>query len=420
MPFTLFCHLKTPQEALEFLQQHGAAIDGDGDSWNASYIFPGRLFKKDKKIAINYDRDWCSPPNWPRQIAGMQNYVLQWPMDNAAREKLALLVRQFAFCLGIVNEPEITSGDDPRFEVMHALAEHMGGVFFTPGALLDSQFRPFASSDGESDPTAVMPKCPEIEIDVPNELLDDMQEDGSAEDEDGDEEDEGEPPSPQRVAKRLYVMTAVAARGLIDMNLAMRNQPAYSMEELLSWVDELDVADEFEPHESRLLHTAAGQLGQQDAINSVWMLEGLVVLAWALGLYELPKYDELVDPDDLLEHLSFLDSLACRQNLAQASLRGMEELSSYNNQIFALDWRMVEFRIRPRSIDYANVAIAGQRFDLSWANLKNGDLALQSSPIAESESELIQTVQSLAVERHRASNWLLGAAALYSRVSADT
>lgn len=420
MPFTLFCHLKTPKDALGFLKEHNAAIDGEGDNWNASYIFSGGLFRKDKKIAINYDRDWCSPPNWPKQIAGMQNYVLQWKMGDAVREKLTLLIRRFAFCLGMANEPEITKGNDPRLEIMHALAEYMDGLFFTPGALLDSQFRPFVSADGESDPTAVLPEVPEIKVEIPDGVLESIVLSPSPKAEDGAEEDKPDPPTAHRVAKRLYSMTAIAARGLLDMNLAMGNRPAHSLEELQGWLEPLDVADEIEPYENRILNTTAGELGRQDAINSVWTLEGIGVLAWALGLYQLPKYDELVNTDHLLEHLSFLDSDACRRNLDEASLRTAEELGSYNNQIFALNWRMVDFRVRPQATDYANVVIAGGLFDLSWATLKNGDLSLQGKPIAEADSELIKTMNSLAVERHKASNWLLGYDRLYSRISTDT
>jgi hypothetical protein len=421
MPFTLFCHLKTPKDAFGFFKEKNAAINGEGDSWSARYVFPGGLLRKEKKITINYDRKWCSPPNWPQQIAGMQNYVFQWKMEEATREKLTLLIPRFAFCLGMVNEPEITKGNDPRLDVMHALADHMLGVFFTPDALLDSQFRPIVSADGQSDPASILPAVPEMRIVIPDELLENIKHGHSPEDEDDDEDDdETEPPTARRVAGRLYTMTAVAARGLLDMNLSMGNRPAYSLEELQRWHERLDIADEVEPRENQILQTGAGQLERQDAIDSVWALEELVILAWALGLYPLPKYDELVNADDLLAHLSFLESDVCRRNLAQATLRPAEELVSYNHQIFAFNWRMVEFRLRPRSSDYANIVIAGRLFDLSWANLKQGDLTLQGKAIVEADTELIQTMNSLAAGRHRASNWLLGYARLYSRVSTDT
>lgn len=423
MPFTLFCHLKTPKEAFEFLEGQSAATNTEGDSWSAKFVFPGGIFKKNREITINFDRDWCSPPNWPQQIAGMQNFVANWRADKTTQEQVMLLIRRFAFCLGVIDEPEIKKGDDPRLEIMHRLAGHLGGVIFTPGALLDSQFRPFYAVDGQVDPDATFPNLPEIRVEIPDGLLDEVKNgeiDAQDDPLDDHADEEPEPPSAHRVAKRLYVNTAVVARGLLDMNLEMGNRPAYSLGELHDWLEHLDVTDEIERHEANILSTTAGHLVQQDTLKSVWTLEGLVVLAWALGLSELPKYDELVDTDQLLKRLSFLDPGACRQNLEQASLRPLKELVEYNNQIFALNWRMVDFRVRPRAVDYANVVIAGRLFDLSWATIKNGDLVLQGGPISEADPDLLQMINSLAVERHKASNWLLGFAHLYSHVSTDT
>lgn len=406
MPFTLFCHESAPEIALAFFEERNAVIKGDESNWDASYIFPGKLLQKKKTITFNYDRQWCSPPNWPTQIQGMQNFVSDFELDAERRDAVMRLVRQFKFCIGIVNEPEISAGDDPRLDVMHALAEHMGGVFFTPGALLDSHFRPFASSDGQFEPDAILPDVGEAT--------------GTTDDTSDEELPAPEPPTAERIARRMYVLLALAARGLLDMNLEMGNEPAYRLDELQHWLEALEIDDEFEPQERQIVYSAERELARQDTINSVWHLEGLVVLAWALQLAELPAYDQLVETDNLLSALSLLDITMSQHKLAHPNLRSPNQLQTYNDQIFAFNWRLVDFRVRPEAIDYANVDFGYGKFDLSWATLKKSDLSLQGTPIAKADQELVQTMNSAAVERHKASNWLQGYGRLYSDVSTDT
>ncbi len=405
MPFTLFCHERSPQDAHAFLDENNALLKGDSNNWDASYEFPGKWLRKKKTISFNYDREWCSPPNWPTQLMGMQNYVAEFDLSDETRSAVMPLIRQFQFSIGIVTEPEIEAGDDPRLEVINALTEHMNGILFTPGALLDARFRPFAAADGDCDTDAVIPSVPEETND---------------EEPSHKEELTVEPPAPQRIVRRMYVLLAIAARGLLEMNLASGNTPAYQLSELHGWLNSIGIADEFEDDERRIVYTAETKLSQQDAINSVWRLEGLVVLAWALQLFELPQYDSLVETDDLLKALSLLDVAASKRQLENPELRHRNELNTYNDQVWAFNWRMVDFRVRPSVVDYANVDFGRGRFDLSWATLIDGDLALQGTQITQAHPDLVSTMISAAVERHRASNWLEGHATLYSRADPST
>ena len=308
------------------------------------------------------------------------------------------MIPAFRFCIGIINEPEIEDGEDPRLDVMHALAEHMHGVFFAPGALLDSHFRAFAEAGNDVDPEAVIPGAPPETF---------------GEDEDDDED--CEPPDAERVAARAYVLAAVAARGLLDMNLMQGNSPAYRLDELQEWFGSLGIDDELEPEERKILETPEQQLPQQDVINSVWCLEALAVLAWALRLADLPPYDELVEVDEFLSTLGLLNPDKARANLATPQLRPRAELDRYNEQIWAYNWRMVDFRIRPKAVDYANVDFGSGPFDLDWAVLADGDLTLQGTPITKADPNLVRSATSTAQERHRASNWLTGQTHLFSQ-----
>ncbi len=404
MPLTLFCYLNSPDDAAAFLSEHGAIVEGGKDKWTATYVFPGKFLQKKKTVTFNYDREWCSPPNWPKQIQGMTNYIGNFQMEETTRFKVMRLIRQFEFAIGIVNEPETSKNDDPRFGLMQALAEYMQGCFFIPGAILDASFRAFAAADGDTTPGAVIPETGE---------------ENPPQDDTGDEA-EPVPPTPERVGRRMYVMLALAARGLLDMNLQQGNTPAYGLTKLHEWFESLNIAGELEPREKEILYTAEQELSQQDCINCVWSLEALVVIAWALELTSLPPYDQLVETDELLKELSFLDVEGCKHKLSKASLRPGEDLDRYHEQIFAYDWRMVDYRVNAGPVDYANVKIGLKAFDLSWARLIDGDLALQGKRIDMAEPDLFGAMCSLAVERHKASNWLQGYAVRYSDISPDT
>lgn len=348
----------------------------------------------------------------------MQNYVGMFEMNDALRPGVMYLIQRFRFGLGIVAEPDIGKANDPRPSTIQFLAIHLDAVLFTPGALLDAHFRPFAAADGLTDPEALSPaictEAPEIAryLAIPD-VIDDY------DDVDTDEA-ESEVPSVERVARRMYVCLAIAGRGLLDMNLAAGRTPGYDVNDLRAWLDTLDIADEMEPREQRIIETPARQLAQQDVIDSIWTLEGLVVLAWALGLVELPPYDRLVDTDELLTTLAYLDDDRSRGIIADAAMRSVDDLYRFNGQIFAYHWRMREHRVSGGAVDFARVQFGPESLDTSWAQFVDGDLALQGVAINEAEYELIQRMSSVASERHKASNWLCGLARLCSETPLDT
>lgn len=45
-----------------------------------------------KTITFKYDGEWCSPPNWPKQILGMMNYIDNFQMEDAIRGKVMRLI----------------------------------------------------------------------------------------------------------------------------------------------------------------------------------------------------------------------------------------------------------------------------------------------------------------------------------------
>src|SRR5213078_4404979 len=105
---------------------------------------------------------------------------------------------------------------------------------------------------------------------------------------------------------------------------------------LLHWIQLVGIGDEFEPDEWEVLQLRPGRLGRKQQINSTWRLEGLGVLAWALGRFELPPLEQLVECHSLWRSLGMLDIAACKSLLADPTLRPLPELHELRRRLLAI------------------------------------------------------------------------------------
>jgi hypothetical protein len=237
-----------------------------------------------------------------------------------------------------------------------------------------------------------------------------------------DEEVEGaQPPAPQRVARRALALTAVTGRAILEQDTANPETPkVYG--ELLGWAGALDMGDEFESDERAVLQSQPGRLDRQAQINSTWRLEGLVILAWALGRFEIPPHDQLVALNPLWRSLGLLDAEGARQLLAAPTLRPRPEIGTLRNRLFALHWRLRDYSVNPKVMDFAEYARTCWfgPLDLTALPLVDGDLALRGERIDLAPPEVFSSAHSIAQERHQAVNWLWEGPERYSRASVAT
>lgn len=233
------------------------------------------------------------------------------------------------------------------------------------------------------------------------------------------EDPEPDPPTPLRVAQRALVMSSVICRGFIDQS---GEEWARKMHrDLKAWIPRTGLRDECEEWEASLLEAPLGKLEPQARINATWMSEGLVVLSWALGRSEMPPHDEMVDPKALTEGLGFLQEGAGGL-LASPSLRSSQELGEMGERMFAIHWRLRDFSIRPQATDLWRVAKNQWMGEAGVRQLPliDGDLPIRGVPIANSEEKDWRGCLSIAMERHRAANWLAGHSPVYSEVDTST
>lgn len=381
------------------------------DAWRTLTATFGRLWGK-KTLTLTYDPAHCSEPEWPRQMDGMRGYFSRFP-DTPAKQKAMMLTHTFGFVLGTAMTPDARSRDDPRFHALLAVAELLDGVLFTPSALLDARGRVLFSAHGAAveDPAAQWPRVI-FRVKVPAAGPPGPEEEAAV----------GETaPGAGRVAVRALALAALTLRGMMDGD-GSRVATTESHERLVRWAREVGAEAEMEPEEREVLLAPPGRLPRQVQVNAIWRLEGLGVLMWALGRFELPPHDRVVDSQALWQAAGMMDADAARALLAAPALHPRDEIAALRKRLLALHWRLREYGIRRRVMDFAGWAATAWfgPFDLTGIPLAGGDLAIGGVRIDRAPQDGFNTVQSIARERHLAANWLWEGPELYSMADEST
>lgn len=416
-PVTLFSPRAAPRVVLDLvLRAHPEALVTPGpDSWRRIEV--GFESVGLGTLILRHDPDYTSGSNWARQQAGMVAYFARFPMDPERRRLVTATLLSFRFAVSVVAVPPLGSDeDDPRATLLTSVARELGACRFVPGELLDPTGRLLIDADGEYDRNATFPQ-------IPGPPLARMATEAELDDAEQHGDDEPDPPGPGRVARRAMVLAAVAARSLLEDEARGGDPEADDKaRRLTGWFEGLGLDEEAEADEIRRLRTAPGKLDDRSMIDGSWRFEGLGVLAWALGVFELPRYDTLVDPGDLLASVAFLDAARAHELLETAELRSPEVLDERRRQILAFHWRMRDYSLRPRAMDFLDF---GENcwfgpLEMSWAETVDGDLALAGVPISAAPEEVVGRCSSLAMERHVAINWLCGWSEVYSETDHAT
>jgi hypothetical protein len=146
-----------------------------------------------------------------------------------------------------------------------------------------------------------------------------------------------------------------------------------------AWLTANGLDDELEPRERTFLDCALGTASDDDVSLGSWRVEGLAVLAWALGVADLAGPDREADPMDLWTALDFL-SEGRPAILDYPALRTPPEIAAQNTRV------------------------------------TTGLLALEKEIISGNANDAIMTALRLTREREQALRWLRGDAERYSDV----
>jgi Domain of unknown function (DUF4272) len=433
-PMTLFARIADPVGVARLLRHlvPRTAFDGPDDAWrNAAVTLAAGT------VTFTHDSDYYAEPNWSVQMNGMAGYFSRLP--ETQRKQIAIMLpTTFKFSLGLLLVPDIHDDNDPRLEVVYAVAALLDGVLFAPSALRDARGRVLYGAGGEAEenPNAVWPRVV-AEVDLGE----------AASPRPTSMEEPVHRPNPARVMRRALALTAVTARAILEqggvtlgfgspkwnplrwLRHILAGQ-ADQHQKLLLWVQLVGFHQEFEPDEWEVLQRPPGRLKQKQQINSTWRLEGLGILAWALARFELPPHDQLVECHSLWRSLGMPNVAACKGLLADPTLRALPELQALRRRLLAINWRLTNFYVRPTAMDFIGVTETsfGNYDRTAWFSsqevaqlpLVEGDLAIRGARLDRVSPDELSLARSIGHERHQAANWLCNGPEEYSATDVST
>ncbi len=228
------------------------------------------------------------------------------------------------------------------------------------------------------------------------------------------------PPDASRVAARALVLSAVSCRGSIEKD-AHNPEAEELRKKVVNWLDSVGASEELEPAEALLLSTPLGKLDQKTTMNATWQSEGMVALAWALDFADLPPVQLECEPSEIAACLGFLNDRH-HTPLDCPRLRDWAEVETWADTYLTLHWRLRQFSVEPRPMDFVRYVSACTWGPLRLDHLQivDSDLAIDGARIDKVEDAKYRRVLGITQERHQAFNWLLGFEPVYSQVTTDT
>lgn len=388
-PLVLFAPTADPDGVLRLLEEVGTVrLTMDGDTWIQAELTWSTGASDRHRLTVSHSPDYYAGPGGPDQQAGMKRYFASM----GASARVQALLDTFAFSLSFPDATLPVDPTDPVHALLQRLATHLDGVWFLPGHLYEA--------DGQ---VLVEPAPPP---------------DDEGEDED---EDMPDPPTPARVMRRAQVLSALSYRALGELEAPEQAKPELR-DRVWTWIESCGLTDELEEPERALLQSPE-RPGQQELINAAWRIEGVGVLCWALGLTELPPYDQLVSPPELWRAVGlFAEPQPVRQAASTATLLPPMELDEMSSHLLAFHWRMSDFGLNPEPMDFVGFSERSWfgGFDLDRFEVLEGDLALGGVSITEAGADAVSRASSTAMERHLAIRWLEGDSLVYSETDTST
>ena len=159
------------------------------------------------------------------------------------------------------------------------------------------------------------------------------------------------PPTPDRVAARALVLSAVSCRALIEED-AGKPGAEQLRKNVIKWLNRIGVSDEMERSEEILISTPLGELDKKTTMDASWSSEGMVVLAWVLGCVSLPAFYSECEPSDVANAMGFLGEREITV-LHRPKLRDSNEIAAWEETYLTLHWRLRQFSTECRHMDFA-------------------------------------------------------------------
>lgn len=216
------------------------------------------------------------------------------------------------------------------------------------------------------------------------------------------------------VHRRALALAYLVCRSMID---ADPDPEARKMSEMiLFFVNGVGLTPDLLPDELSMIRAPYGTLSLPHCVSISWLSEGMVALAWALGLSELPSPHTKCHPGPASLALGMFQP-GTRERLTQAVLRNPVEIEMKFATYLAFNGRIARFVLNPaETIDFVSQLKDPSSPHLLVDELEfvDGDLAIDGMPLAKVPHDRAGEVAFIVRERFNALKWLQGYSEQYS------
>jgi hypothetical protein len=216
------------------------------------------------------------------------------------------------------------------------------------------------------------------------------------------------------VHRRALALAYLVCRAMIDADPGPKAQKMSEM--ILFFINGVGLVNDLLPNELRMLNQPFGTLQESECIATSWLSEGMVALAWTLGLAELPDPRTKCHPGPASMSLGMFQP-GTKDRLAQAALRKDAEIEMKFGTYLAFNWRIGNFVAHPEErIDFVTRLKDPHSPHLLVDELEfvEGDVAVDGLPLSKVPHERMGEVAFVVRERFNAFMWLEGYSAQYS------
>jgi hypothetical protein len=156
-------------------------------------------------------------------------------------------------------------------------------------------------------------------------------------------------------------------------------------------------------------------------VDASWRTESAAVLAWALGYAStMPAYDEQGVPKEVFANVDRAPP-RLRSATELGAARGLAELWHWRARTLGLQRSGEPVRLPPGyTLEKVVAQTAGLSQQKGWFRPIGDDFPAFGKPYRELDDDQMSVAMSIAMERHRAFNWLCGYAVDWDDVPTDT
>lgn len=236
----------------------------------------------------------------------------------------------------------------------------------------------------------------------------------------GDCDSDGIPPTQREVCSRILALAATLWRAQIEMHLQRKATEEDVLRErfieLSTWVQNEQLADHLSGAETELHATPLGKWTNSQVFETIWRFESLAVLLWATGHFEeMPSWLETVDGQTVIQKANLLGKRASL--LSNSHLRDEGQIDRAHHAAEFWHWRCRTEMLRrngmapPPGDTYEGTigrALMTAVSDGLVTETIDGDVAVNGVAYANLPQEDWASLASISIERHYATNWLMG------------